>query len=162
MVNRRRPHIRTTWLVPTLLGSVVVVFVSAGAVAALDTNTVTSYWRGVWWSVSLITTVGFIGEPPETVAGAALSAALMILGFLLLAMVSATLAAVLVRDVEEPRETREEAVDQAITAALQALHERLDAIEALLAVTSPTAGDAQAGTGGPAWPHRATEEEPHE
>jgi hypothetical protein len=42
-------------------------------------------------------TVGYIGKQPETVAGAVLSAFLMVFGFLPLAMGSAALAAPFVR-----------------------------------------------------------------
>ncbi len=128
-------RITATWLVPALLTSVVVIVVSAGAVAAIETNTVSSYWEGLWWAVSLITTVGFIGEPPRTTTGAALSAVLMILGFLLLAMVSASLAALFVREEEAPRESREQAADEAILEAIAQLHRRLDAIEGSLELT---------------------------
>lgn len=133
MSNRRRLRIRPTWVWPALLSAIVIVLVTAGASAAIETNTVRSYWRGLWWSISLITTVGFIGEPPETRTGAALSAVMMVFGFLLLAMVSASMAALFVREEEQPRELREDASDQAILAALDDLAHRLNAIESRLA-----------------------------
>lgn len=132
MPNPGRIRLSRTWLWPALMSTIVVVLVAAAASAAIETNTVRSYWRGLWWSLSLITTVGFIGEPPETPAGAVLSAVLMVLGFLLLAMVSASLAALFVREEEQPRETREEASNQAILAALTTMEQRLAAIEATI------------------------------
>ena len=148
---RRQPHFPQPrpWLAPALLTGVVAVLVSGAAAAAFETSTVSSYWRGLWWAVSLITTVGFIGEAPETAAGAMLSAALMVLGFLVLALVSASLAALFVREEEEPHETREEAVEQELLDSLRSLHLRLDVIEAHLAVRpgeaqrSSTASDHQ-------------------
>lgn len=136
MPTSRRIRITPTWLLPALLGAVVITLVSAGAVAAIETNTVSNYWRGLWWAVSLITTVGFIGEPPETTTGAILSAVLMIVGFLLLAMVSASLAALFVREEEEPREFREEAADAAVLAALNRLEQRLADLEDRLSAGS--------------------------
>lgn len=133
MSNRGRLRITLTWALPAVLAAVVIVLVTAAASAAIETNTVRSYWRGLWWSVSLITTVGFVGEPPETVAGAVLSAVLMVLGFLLLAMVSASLAALFVREEEQPEDRRSEESDRAILAALGELERRLAAIEARLA-----------------------------
>lgn len=121
------------WLVPLSLGAVLLVVLSAAASAAIETRTVTSFWRGVWWAVSLITTVGFIGEPPETRAGQVLSAALMVVGFLLLATVSASLAALFVREDERPWEERERHSDEELTAGLEALGRRLTAIEEQLA-----------------------------
>jgi hypothetical protein len=67
---------------------------------------VSTYGRGVWWAISLVTTVGFVGQPPETTAGAVLSVCLMVLGVLLLAMVGASLAALFVMEEERPREER--------------------------------------------------------
>lgn len=133
MSNRRRLRIRPTWVWPTLLSAIVIVLVTAGASAAIETNTVRSYWRGLWWSISLITTVGFVGEPPETRTGAALSAVMMVVGFLLLAMVSASMAALFVREEEQPREQREDASDRAVLAALDDLARRLAAVEQHLA-----------------------------
>jgi len=131
-MRRRGFRVRLTWLLPALLSTVVIVLVAAAASAAIETSTVPTYWRGLWWSISLITTVGFIGEPPETTAGAVLSVFLMVVGFLLLAMVSASLAAMFVREEEQPRDDREEATDKALLAALAALERRLAAIETRL------------------------------
>ena len=125
-------RISRRWLVPVLLTSVVVVLVAGAGAAATESNIVPTYWRGLWWALSLITTVGFIGEPPETLPGALLSVVLMVLGFLLLAMVSASLAALFVREEEAPRETREDAAERAILEALARLDARLDRLEAAL------------------------------
>jgi hypothetical protein len=105
------------------------VVVVAGAVAAIETETVTSYWQGLWWSISLITTVGFIGQPPTTVAGAALSVMLMVVGFLLLAMLGASMAALFVKQDEQPRELIVESREEGILAALRDIQQRLDKIE---------------------------------
>jgi hypothetical protein len=121
--------ISAAWLVPALLGSVLVVVVAGAAAAAIESRTVTSFGQGLWWSISLITTVGFIGEPPETTLGAVLSAVLMVLGFLLLAMVSASLAALFVREDERPHDHVEEAADAAILATLERIERRLAALE---------------------------------
>lgn len=148
MANRRRMRIQLTWLWPAVLSAIVLMLLAAGAAAAIETNTVTSYWSGLWWSVSLMTTVGFIGEPPETVAGAVLSAVLMVVGFLLLAMVSASLAALFVREEEEPRDTREQAAIRRIIDTLDHLEHRLASIEQQLAEQP----------GGPAPPGRSPTE----
>jgi hypothetical protein len=120
-------------VLPALLAAVVVVVVTAAAAAAIETDTVSSFWTGLWWSISLLTTVGFVGQPPRTAAGAWLSVVVMVVGFLLLAMVSASLAALFVSEEERPRDEREEAAEDQILAAIQRLDARLDAIEARLA-----------------------------
>lgn len=108
----------------------VLVVVAGGGFAALETNdNVTSYWDGVWWALSLITTVGFIGETPETTGGRILSAFLMVAGFGLLSMTTATIASLLVREDEQPESDREQAFEQVALARLDALAERLERIE---------------------------------
>lgn len=138
--GRPRFRLSRSLLWPALAGTLVLVVVSAGAVAAIETDTVTSFWRGLWWSISLVTTVGFIGQPPTTDAGAALSVVLMVVGFVLLASVSASLAALFVRDDQRPRAVREETTEDATLAALKSLELRLASIESRLAhqSTAPT------------------------
>jgi voltage-gated potassium channel Kch len=129
IVGRWHVRVGARWLVAVVLGTILLVAVTAAAAAAVESRTVSTYWRGLWWAVSLVTTVGFIGEPPETRAGAALSAGLMIFGFLLLATVSASLAALFVREEELPREEREDSAGQAVLASLHAIEQRLDLLE---------------------------------
>ncbi|KRE94214.1 hypothetical protein ASG76_12615 [Nocardioides sp. Soil774] len=117
---------------PVIFSAVLLVVVSAAAAAAIETRTVDGFWRGLWWATSLITTVGFIGEPPETTAGALLSALLMVVGFLTLAMVSASLAALFVREEEMPLLEEESSREQQVLDALARIEQRLDALEARL------------------------------
>ncbi|MDO8121938.1 potassium channel family protein [Isoptericola sp. b490] len=128
----RVPQLRRAAVWPAVLVSAVVVVVSGGAVAAIETDTVESFWRGLWWSISLVTTVGFLGSPPRTGAGAALSVVLMVVGFVLLAMVSAALASLFVRQDEQPRQAAEREVDRAVLEALASVEARLSVIEARL------------------------------
>lgn len=130
LVGRVRLPITSAWLLPAVLSALLVVIVAAAAAAAIETDTVGSFGRGLWWAISLITTVGFIGKPPLTTTGAVLSAALMIIGFLLLAMVSASLAALFVRVDEEGYEAREESLEREVLASLRRVEARLEALEA--------------------------------
>lgn len=129
ILGRWRLRIGARWLATLLLGSILLVTVAAAAAAAVESRTVSTYWRGLWWAVSLVTTVGFIGEPPETRAGALLSAVLMVVGFLLLALVSASLAAFFVREEEMPREEAEDSTLQGVMASLRSIEERLANLE---------------------------------
>jgi uncharacterized membrane protein YqhA len=135
MSTRTVPRLlpRRSWVLPAVLAGVVSVACAAGAATALETDTVTSFWQGLWWSISLITTVGFIGSPPKTGAGAVLSVALMVLGFLLLAMVSAALASLFVEQEEKPRDERSERLAEAALESLERLEARLATIERVLA-----------------------------
>jgi voltage-gated potassium channel len=121
--------------------------VGAGAGAAVEADTVGSYGRGLWWAVALMTTVGFIGPPPRTAAGAAVSVVLMLIGFALLSLLSAALASLFVRQDVEPFEEREFVSDLEVSRQLEAIAERLDRLEARLA-TDPR--DIQDSTSEPA------------
>ena len=53
MSGPRRPRLGRALLWPAVTGALVIVLVAAGAAAAIETDTVTSYWHGLWWSISL-------------------------------------------------------------------------------------------------------------
>ena len=55
-----------------------VVLLAGAGFATLEKGLVSSYWEGLWWALSLMTTVGFVGETPETTGGRIISAALML------------------------------------------------------------------------------------
>lgn len=125
-----------------LLLGLVFVLLAGGGFAAVESQTVTGYWEGVWWALSLMTTVGFVGESPETTAGRLLSAALMIFGFALITFTTAAVASLFVREQEEPGEAGEQAFERAVTGRLDELSERLGQIETSLRIlTEPDAPD---------------------
>lgn len=129
-MTRKRLRITRSWVVTAIVLSPLLLVVAAGGVASFETRTVDNFWEGLWWSVSLMATVGFINQPPETVPGAVLSVVLMIAGWLLLALVSASLASLFVREDVEPFEEQERRVDRDILAELRALTDRIAALEA--------------------------------
>jgi hypothetical protein len=124
----RRTLSRATfrWVVP---GSALLVLLAGAGFAALEADAVGSYWRGVWWALSLMTTVGFVGRAPSTAAGQALSAVLMVCGFVLLSMTTAAIASVFVRHDEAPEETRESDFERAVLQELHTMGERLGRLE---------------------------------
>ncbi len=109
--------------------AVVIVLLAGGGLAAVETETVGDYGDGVLWALSLMTTVGFVGGAPHTVSGKLISAALMLFGFGLLAMTTAAVASLFVREDEAPEEQRERAFEAEILEELRALRARLDAFE---------------------------------
>lgn len=117
------------WVKPGLVASSVALLVGAGAAAAFESDTVGSYGRGLWWAISLMTTVGYIGQPPRTTEGAVLSIVLMLTGFVLLSLVSAALASLFVKQDEVPTQRHEAIVDEEILNALGSILERLEALE---------------------------------
>ena len=119
---------------PLLLASgAVVVLLAGGGFAALESDTVSNYWEGVWWALSLMTTVGFVGESPVTTAGRVLSAAMMVLGFGLLTLTTAAIASLFVREQEEPVVAMEQAFERMVAIRLDEMAARLERIEAAVA-----------------------------
>ena len=114
------------YLIPA---ATVIVLLAGGGFAALETDAVESYWEGVWWALSLMTTVGFANGTPETVLGKALSGVIMVLGFVLLALTTAAFASLFVREDEAPEESREHAFEENALAELRQLNSRLEVIE---------------------------------
>ncbi len=114
---------------PGVAGGAAVLVAGAGALASLETGTVRSFGQGLWWAVALMTTVGFVGAPPTTAAGIVVSAVLMVTGFALLALVSAALASLFVRDDSTSFEAGERSADEEILRRLADVQHRLAALE---------------------------------
>jgi hypothetical protein len=114
------------WVLPA---AALFVLLAGGGFAALETDTVQTYWEGVWWALALMTTVGFVGGSPVTPLGQALAALLMILGFLLLAMTTAAVASLFVSKEEAPHEERDRAFEREALMELRALSARLEDLE---------------------------------
>lgn len=121
-------HVRRALVLPALAGAVGLTLISAAALMAVETDTVSTFPRALWWALALITTVGFIGDPPHSAAGEMLSAVLMVSGFFLLALVSAGLASLFVRNDEQPADEAELQDLAAIRAELERVNARLDAL----------------------------------
>ena len=47
----------------------------------MESETVSGYGEGLWWSLGLITTLGFVNKSPVTTEGQILSAILMVADF---------------------------------------------------------------------------------
>ena len=112
-----------------LPGAALLVVIAGGGFAALESDTVPSFWSGVWWALSLATTVGFVGPEPVTTGGRALSAIMMVAGFALLAMTTAAVASLFVRQDEQPEERALRAFEERSLGELIEIHERLAEIE---------------------------------
>ena len=142
-MRRSRPDLHARGVVKYLLLLAPLIVLLAGAgFATLEKDTVSSYWEGLWWSLSLMTTVGFVGESPETTGGRILSALLMISGFALLTLATAAIASLFVREDEAPEEQRERTFESVVLGRLDELAARLEGIEAALAKP-----EAQSGAG---------------
>jgi voltage-gated potassium channel len=125
----RLPRVRRRWLRFAAPVATVAVLLGGGGLAAIETETVGDYGDGVLWALSLMTTVGFVGGQPHTVPGKLIAGGLMLCGFSLLAMTTAAVSSIFVREDIAPEERREQAIEVEILQELRALHRRLDDLE---------------------------------
>ena len=93
--------LRRRLLVFVALGAAVVLL-AGGAFAAFEDRAVSSYAGGLYWALSLMTTVGFVGSSPASVGGQVVAAVLMVSGFAMLTLVTAAISSLFVREQEEP------------------------------------------------------------
>lgn len=123
---RHTKQVRRSWLRYLLPLAALVVMTGAGGFAAFETDTVESYWDGIWWSLSLMTTVGWSGPEPTTLPGHLIAALTMVMGFLLLAFVTAAVASLFVREDEQPVERAELEAEGQILRELQHVRAELE------------------------------------
>ncbi len=129
-MNLRAIRRRTPILIPLV---VVLVLTSGGALAAIESDVVSNYGQGVWWAVSLMSTVGFAGETPRTVGGQLISGSLMVFGFATLSLVTASFASLLVVEEEAPKIDTEMLNEADVATELRRVRIQLESLEAQLA-----------------------------
>ena len=113
------------WLRILVPASVLAAVLGAGALAWAETEAVNSFWDGLWKSLALVTTVGFVGPAPTTATGKIVSSILMIVGFALMAMTTAAVASLFVREDEVSAEQRDRQFDKTALAELGELRREL-------------------------------------
>jgi len=127
-------------IVSFLVAGAFVVLVAGGGFAAFEDRAVSNYWEGMWWALSLITTVGFVGQPPQSVEGQVLSSVLMVSGFALMALVTAGISSLFVREEQEPEVAAEGAFEARTLRLLEELSTRLARLESGT-LPEPSRGD---------------------
>lgn len=129
----RAPRWESRVAPPAIVVSLVCLLVGAGAAAALESDTVGSFWGGLWWALCLMANVGFVDGPPATATASVVSAVLMVVGFLLMSLLSATLAAIFIRSDAEPAERLTTDLEREILHRLDDISRRVEALERRLA-----------------------------
>lgn len=102
--------------------------IAGGGLAATEADTVRSYWDGVMWALSLMTTVGFIGAVPTSAGGKLIAVVLMLFGFVLLAFTTAAVASLFVHEDDAPAKANEYAFEAFMLEELRALRAELAAL----------------------------------
>lgn len=121
----KTPRIETRIAAPAAVLALLCLLGGAGAAAALESDTVPSFWGGLWWAVSLMTNLGYVYGPPHTTSATVISVVLMVTGFLLMSLLSATLAALFIRSDSAPAERLNTELEHEILAKLAEIERRL-------------------------------------
>ncbi|GAW49533.1 MULTISPECIES: ion channel [unclassified Nocardioides] len=125
----KSPRLERTVAPPAIIVALACLLGGAGAAAAFESDTVGSFWGGLWWALCLMTTVGYVYGPPDTATATVVSAVLIVVGFVLLSLLSATLAAVFIRTDEEPAERLSTDLEREILTRLEEISRRVEALE---------------------------------
>ncbi|MDZ7727423.1 MAG: ion channel [Dehalococcoidia bacterium] len=87
---------------------------------------ITSFESGLWWSIVTMTTVGYGDYYPVTAAGRGVALALMLLGIAALSVVTASIAAFIVREDEEPAGRRSQYDTELLLERIDRLERKID------------------------------------
>lgn len=128
--SRRRPRLDRHVLRYVYPAVALLVALAGGGIAAVESDTVGSLGDGIWWALSLVTTVGFVHGTPTTTAGKVIAGVLMVVGFALLSLTTAAVASLFVREDESAGDARDAAFEGAVLEQLRALRERIDELDA--------------------------------
>jgi voltage-gated potassium channel len=105
------------------IATVFLVFIAGAVEATVDEHDFKSFWEGVWWAITTVTTVGYGDVVPHSVAGRLVAMALMLVGIGFVAVLTATIASMFVK-----ADTRGE--DSEIREALARIEGELAALKA--------------------------------
>jgi voltage-gated potassium channel len=135
--RRRLSWIQALALVTAITGFVV--FAGATLVRYADPLNFPTYWTGLWWAVTTVTTVGYGDVVPATTGGRLVAVCLMFVGIGCFAFMTAVAASAIVIGEEEVIEREESTV----LLRLGELNARLDRIETTLQAGGPDATSQQ-------------------
>jgi voltage-gated potassium channel len=100
------------------------IFIFAGIMRVVDSESFPTFGRALWWSVSTVTTVGYGDVVPEQPFGRFVAGILMVLGFAFLSLVTGTVASALVHRYTAEHETKDPVVE-----AIDRLERRIAELE---------------------------------
>jgi voltage-gated potassium channel len=125
----------------------IMLFVAAAAMLVVERpdpdSNIKTFPDALWWAAATVTTVGYGDRFPVTGPGRLVATGLMIVGIALLGVITASVAAWFVGNLQAAREDVEETVSDettAVLAAIAAVNDRLDRLERRL---DPTTDDVQ-------------------
>jgi len=125
-----------------IVAATAIVVVSGGiGMRFLDHDEYPNIWRGMWWALQTVTTVGYGDVTPTHTSGRIVAAFVMLEGIAFVAILVAAITSTFVaRAAQEHKiaEVGEEGAEERIDGRFDDLSARLDRIEAMLArLSSP-------------------------
>jgi voltage-gated potassium channel len=140
---REPPSIRIAANV-IVTGTALVVVAGGVLMRVLDHQEYPNIWRGMWWSLQTVTTVGYGDVTPTHLSGRIVGAFVMLEGIAFLAILVAAITSTFVARAEAERDQAEDEaeakedqeLEDRIDARFDDLADRLDRLEQLL--TRPT------------------------
>jgi voltage-gated potassium channel len=116
--------------------TVAVVIASGFAMTLLDHSEYPGLFRGMWWALQTVTTVGYGDVTPQHVSGRLVGAAVMLEGIALLAIVTAAITSSFVERAQRANKASDDAEEQVeqehVEARFDDIAARLERVEALL------------------------------
>jgi voltage-gated potassium channel len=125
-----------------VFATAVVVVASGVGIRVLDHDEYPNVWRGMWWSLQTVTTVGYGDVTPMRTSGRIVAAFVMLQGIafvtILVAAITSTFVARAARERDQAEEKADRSGEERIDARFDDLAARLDRVEAMLArLTTP-------------------------
>ena len=119
-----------------VLATAVVVAVSGVLMTLLDHGEYPGFFRGMWWALQTVTTVGYGDVTPQHLSGRIVAIAVMLEGIALLAIVTSAITSSFVERAQRAYAAKEDAEDQLehehLDARFDELAARLERVETLL------------------------------
>ena len=114
----------------TIVSATATVVVAAGVLMRLvDHREYHSIWRGMWWAVQTVTTVGYGDVTPRYVSGRIVAVFVMLEGIAFLAIVTALITSTFVQRATQLRSPDEMAGPPTVDSRFDDLEARLERIE---------------------------------
>ena len=125
-----------------VVATAVVVVGGGVAMRVLDHSEYPNIWRGMWWALQTVTTVGYGDVTPTHPSGRIVAAFVMLQGIafvsILVAAITSTFVARAERERKQAEAGEDESVEERIDARFDDLAARLERVEAMLArLSSP-------------------------
>jgi voltage-gated potassium channel len=110
--------------------TLLLVTVTGIAVHETDPSRFPNPWRGLWFAIVTVTTVGYGDTFPTSAVGRVVAAFLMVVGIGFLGLATAAIAGHFVNEDAEDKHRESTDNQDKILAELQRIHDRLDCLEA--------------------------------